>query len=64
MFGHFMFATSSSLYASGVGGLHMRGGSKTIEDLLDVSGRDEVDAKVVRFLYVCSIPSNVLLSPY
>lgn len=26
--------------------------------------RDKVDAKVVRFLYACAIPFNVLRSPY
>jgi hypothetical protein len=39
------------------------GGSRTIEDLLDVGGRDKVDAKVARFLYACAIPFNVLRSP-
>jgi hypothetical protein len=34
-------------------------------DFLDIGGgRDEVDAKVVRFLYACGIPFNVLHSPY
>jgi hypothetical protein len=37
---------------------------RTIADLLDIGGRDEVDAKVVRFLYACGVPFNVLRSPY
>jgi hypothetical protein len=28
---------------------------RTIENFLDIGGRDEVDAKVVRCLYVCGI---------
>jgi hypothetical protein len=44
---------------------HAGGRSKrTIEDFLDVSSRDEVDAKVVWFLYACGIPSNVLCPPF
>jgi hypothetical protein len=31
---------------------------------LDIGGRDEVDTKVVHFLYACGIPFNVLRSPY
>jgi hypothetical protein len=37
---------------------------RTIADFLDIGGRDEVDAKVLRFLYACGIPFNVLRSPY
>jgi hypothetical protein len=40
------------------------GSRRTIADFLDIGGRDEVDAKVVRFLYACGIPFNVLPSPY
>jgi hypothetical protein len=36
---------------------------RTIAYFLDIGGRDEVDAKVVWFLYACGIPSNVLQSP-
>jgi hypothetical protein len=37
---------------------------RTIQNFLDIGGRDEVDAKVVRFLYACGIPFNVHCSPY
>jgi hypothetical protein len=56
--------TSASLHASETLG-HAGGGSKrTITNFLDIGGRDEVDAKVVQFLYACSVPFNVLCSPY
>jgi len=31
---------------------------------LNIAGRDDVDAKLVRFLCACIIPFNVLHSPY
>jgi hypothetical protein len=37
---------------------------RTIRDFFDTGGRDEVDAKVARFLYACGVPFNVLRSPY
>jgi hypothetical protein len=37
---------------------------RTRTDFLDIEGRDEVDAKVVRFLYACGLPFNMLHSPY
>jgi hypothetical protein len=37
---------------------------RTIGDFFDTGGRDEVDAKVARFLYACGVPFNVLCSPY
>jgi hypothetical protein len=37
---------------------------RTIGDFFDTGGRDEVDAKVARFLYACGVPFNVLRSPY
>jgi hypothetical protein len=40
------------------------GTRRTIANFLDIGGRDEVHAKVVRFLYVCGVPFNVLCSPY
>jgi hypothetical protein len=40
------------------------GSRRTIANFLDIKGRDEVDAKVVRFLCACGIPFNVLHSPY
>jgi hypothetical protein len=40
------------------------GSKRTIEDFLDITGREEVDAKVARFLYACGVPFNVLHSPY
>jgi hypothetical protein len=32
------------------------GSRRTIADFLDIGGRDEVDAKVARFLYACGVP--------
>jgi hypothetical protein len=37
---------------------------RTLSEFLDQGCRDEVDAKVYRFLYACGIPFNVLRSPY
>jgi hypothetical protein len=37
---------------------------RTLSEFLDQSCRDDVDAKVYRFLYACGIPFNVLCSPY
>jgi hypothetical protein len=37
---------------------------RTIGDFFDTGGRDEVDAKVARFLHACGVPFNVLRSPY
>jgi hypothetical protein len=51
--------TSPSPHGSGTSG-----SKRTIADFLDIGGMDEVDAKVVRFLYACGIPFNVLRSPY
>jgi hypothetical protein len=45
-------------------GSRTSGSRRTIADFLDIGGRDEVDAKVVWFLYACGIPFNVLRSPY
>jgi hypothetical protein len=50
--------TSPSPHGSGTSG-----SKRTIADFLDIGGRDEVDAKVVWFLYACGIPFNVLCSP-
>jgi len=55
--------------SSSVGGRSSPSGSgsgskRTLEDLFDVTGREEVDAKVARFLYACGVPFNVLRSPY
>jgi hypothetical protein len=51
--------TSPSPHGSGTSGSR-----RTIADFLDIGGKDEVDAKVVRFLYACGIPFNVLRSSY
>jgi hypothetical protein len=40
------------------------GSKRTIDDFLDITVREEVDAKVARFLYACGVPFNVLRSPY
>ena len=37
---------------------------KTLSDFLDQGCRDDMDAKVFRFLYAYVIPVNVLRSPY
>jgi hypothetical protein len=62
---------SSPFSSSSVGGRSSPSGSgsgsgskRTIEDFLDITGREEVDAKVARFLYTCGVPFNVLRSPY
>jgi hypothetical protein len=62
---------SSPFSSSSVGGRSSPSGSgsgsgskRTIEDFLDITGREEVDAKVARFLYACGVPFNVLRSPY
>jgi hypothetical protein len=62
---------SSPFSSSSVGGRSSPNGSgsgsgskRTIEDFLDITGREEVDAKVARFLYACGVPFNVLCSPY
>jgi hypothetical protein len=62
---------SSPFSSSSVGGRSSPSGSgsgsgskRTIEDFLDITGREEVDAKVARFLYACGVPFNVLHSPY
>jgi hypothetical protein len=53
----------ASPHASGTS-RHAGGGSKrTIAYFLDIGGRDEMDAKVVWFLYDCGVPFNVLWSP-
>jgi hypothetical protein len=39
-------------------------GRRTLLDFLDQGCRDDVDAKIFRFLYACGIPFNVLRSPY
>jgi hypothetical protein len=53
--------TSPSQCGTGSG---TSGSRRTIADFLDIGGRDEVDAKVARFLYACGVPFNVLRSPY
>ena len=45
-------------------GFGTSGSRRTIADFLDIGGRDEVDAKMVKFLYACGIPFNMLRSPY
>jgi hypothetical protein len=60
---------SSPFSSSSLGGRSSPSGSgsgskRTIEDFLDITGREEVDAKVARFLYACGVPFNVLRSPY
>jgi hypothetical protein len=58
---------SSPFSSSSVGGRSSpngRGSKRTIEDFLDITGREEVDAKVARFLYACGVSFNVLRSPY
>ena len=37
---------------------------KTLSHFLDLGCRDDVDAKVYRFLYACGVPFNVLRSPH
>jgi hypothetical protein len=37
---------------------------RTLSEFLDQGCRDDVDAKVYRFLFACGIPFNVLRSPY
>ena len=37
---------------------------KTLSDFLDLGCRDDVDSKIYKFLYACSVPFNVLRSPY
>ena len=39
-------------------------GHVRLSEFLDYGGRDDVDAKVLHFLYACGIPFNVLRSPY
>ena len=51
-----------STQASGFSPMQSRG--KTISDFLDQGGRDDMDSKVDRFLYVYGIPFNILRSPY
>ena len=53
---------SPSTHGSGFTPMHY--GRKTLPDFLDIGCRDDVDAKVFRFLYACGIPFNVLRSPY
>lgn len=53
--------TSTSPHASATSGSPSR---RTIANFLDIGGRDEVDANMVRFLYACDVPFNVLHSPY
>jgi hypothetical protein len=60
---------SSPFSSSSVGGRSSPSGSvsgskRTIEDFLDITGKEEVNAKVARFLYACGVPFNVLRSPY
>jgi hypothetical protein len=60
---------SSPFSSSSLGGRSSPNGSGsgskiTIEDFLDITGREEVDAKVARFIYSCGVPFNVLRSPY
>lgn len=55
-------AHSPSTHGSGFTPMHY--GHKTISKFLDIGCRDDVDAKVFRFLYACDIPFNVLQSPY
>ena len=60
-------ASSPYSASSSVGGRSSPCGSgskRTLEDLFDITGREEVDAKVARFLYACGVPFNVLRSPY
>jgi hypothetical protein len=45
-------------------GSRTSGSRRIIADFLDIEGRDEVDPKVVWFLYACGVPFNVLRSPY
>jgi hypothetical protein len=53
---------SSPVSSSSVGGRYSPSGSgsrsgskRTIEDFLDITGKEEVDAKVARFLYACGV---------
>jgi hypothetical protein len=55
------FGGNTSLSHRGSGTSRSR---RKIADFLDIGGRDEVDAKVIWFLYACGIPFNVLRSPY
>jgi hypothetical protein len=58
---------SSPFSSSSLGGRSSPSGSgskRTIEDFLDITDREEVDAKVARFLYACGVPFNALRSPY
>ena len=55
-------ARSPSIHGNGF--LPMHYGHKTLLDFLDQGCRDDVDAKVFRFLYACGITFNVLQSPY
>lgn len=56
--------TAHSPSTHGSGYTPMQYGRKTISEFLDIGCRDDVDAKVFRFLYACGIPFNVLRSPY
>jgi hypothetical protein len=49
---------------SGSGSGSGSGSKRTIEDFLDITGREEVDAKMTRFFYACGVRFNVLRSPY
>ena len=51
-----------STQGSGFSPMQSRG--KIISYFLDQGGRDDVDSKVLRFLYACGIAFNVLCSPY
>ena len=51
------FGGATSPFPHGFG---TSGSRRTIADFLDIGGRDEVDAKVVRFLYACGIPFKYL----
>ena len=55
-------ARSPSTHGNGFSPSHSR--HRKISYFLDQGGRDDVDAKVFRFLYACGIPFNVLCSPY
>ena len=45
--------TATSPHASATSGNPSK---RTIADFLDIGGRDEVDAKMVWFLYACGVP--------
>ena len=58
----FGFRSDGSTHGSGASPMQLS--HRTLSDFLDQGCRDDVDAKVFRFLYANGVPFNVLRSPY